>query len=102
MIAATWPSGRPTFSGRPWRPVPPADKLHSSSDGDRSDSSRARMTHIGSSLVSRKEDPVLRHARREGLIIISAWAAATAYCCLDSYFFGYIRPDRPLGPVDIP
>jgi hypothetical protein len=29
------------------------------------------------------------------------WAAATAYCCIYCYFFGYIRPDRPLGVEDI-
>jgi hypothetical protein len=46
-------------------------------------------------------DPVLRHARREAVIIALAWAAAAAYCCGYSYLFGYIRPGRPLGPNDV-
>ncbi len=47
------------------------------------------------------EDPVLRHARREGVWIIAAWAAATLASCLVSYALGYSRPDRPLGPEDV-
>ncbi len=49
----------------------------------------------------REDDPVLRNARREALWIISAWAAATAYCCLYCYRYGYIREGRPLGVEDI-
>jgi hypothetical protein len=51
--------------------------------------------------VDEREDPVLRHSKREGLIIVAVWAAATIYCCLYSYFFGYFRPGRELGPDDI-
>jgi hypothetical protein len=49
----------------------------------------------------RQDDPVLVHARREAIIILSVWALATVYCCAYSYFFGYIRPGRPLGPDDV-
>jgi hypothetical protein len=49
----------------------------------------------------RREDPVLRHARREAIWITAAWAAATVVSCLVSYFLGYSRDDRPLGPADI-
>ncbi|MBX6315902.1 MAG: hypothetical protein IRY99_23765 [Isosphaeraceae bacterium] len=48
-----------------------------------------------------REDPVLRHARREAIIISLVWLAATVYCCTYAYLFGYIRPDRPLGPEDV-
>ena len=42
-------------------------------------------------------DPVLRHARREAIIIGAAWLAATTYCCTYCYLFGYNRAGRPLG-----
>jgi energy-coupling factor transporter transmembrane protein EcfT len=45
--------------------------------------------------LSRQDDPVLRHARREGILIAMAWLAATVYCCVYCYAFGYIRADRP-------
>jgi hypothetical protein len=32
---------------------------------------------------------------------MSVWLAATIYCCAYSYFFGYLRPDHPLGPQDV-
>src|SRR3954454_12052189 len=51
--------------------------------------------------VPRSTDPVLRHARREALIIFTTWLVSTAYCCGYSYLYGYIRPDRPLGPDDV-
>lgn len=47
------------------------------------------------------EDPTLRHSRREAIIIIAAWAAATAYCCAYSYLFGYIRPGHPKTAADL-
>jgi hypothetical protein len=51
--------------------------------------------------VTRPEDPVLRHSRREAIIIFLAWLAATVYCCTYSYLYGYIREGRPLGPEDV-
>ena len=51
--------------------------------------------------VPDRDDPVLRNARREGLIIIAAWAAATLYCCTYYYLFGTIRPGRPLDRADV-
>jgi hypothetical protein len=48
-----------------------------------------------------REDPVLRNARREAVVIFIAWVAATAYSCAYSYFFGYIRPGHELGPADV-
>lgn len=47
------------------------------------------------------EDPVLRNARREGLIIAAIWFSAMVYCCLYSYIFGYERPGRTLGVEDL-
>ncbi len=46
-------------------------------------------------------DPVLRHSRREAIIIGLAWLAATIYCCVYSYLFGYIRHGHPLGRDDV-
>lgn len=51
--------------------------------------------------MPRPTDAVLRHARREALVIFAAWTSCAIYCCSYSYFFGYIRPDRPLGPGDV-
>jgi hypothetical protein len=48
-----------------------------------------------------KEDPVLRNARREAIVITIAWALATAYCCIYSYLFGYIRTGHSLGVADV-
>lgn len=48
-----------------------------------------------------REDPVLRHARREAWMIISVWLLATLYCCGYYYLFGTIRPGRPLGRSDV-
>src|SRR5262249_23131542 len=45
--------------------------------------------------------PPRRTPRREALLSSTAWILSTAYCCLYCYFFGYIRPDRPLGPDDV-
>ena len=47
------------------------------------------------------DDPVLRHARREALIILGVWAACTIYCCAYAYLFGYDRPGRPLGAAEV-
>ncbi len=46
-------------------------------------------------------DPVLKHARREALIIGAVWFLATTYCCAYCYLFGTIRSGRPLGPQDV-
>ena len=51
--------------------------------------------------MSASEDPVLKNARREAIVIIVVWALATTYCCVYCYFFGYIRPGHPLGPKDV-
>lgn len=48
-----------------------------------------------------REDPVLRHARREAVWILGAWATATVVSCLVSYTLGYSTPGRPLGPSDV-
>ena len=47
------------------------------------------------------EDATLRNARREACIILSAWAAATFYCCTYYYLYGLIREGRPLGREDV-
>ena len=46
-------------------------------------------------------DPVLKHSRREAIIIGLVWLAATTYCCAYSYWFGYDRPGRVLGLDDV-
>jgi hypothetical protein len=51
--------------------------------------------------VARDTDPVLKHARREALVIGAAWLASLVYCCAYCYAFGYIRPGHPLGPGDV-
>ncbi|WP_422930600.1 hypothetical protein [Singulisphaera sp. PoT] len=51
--------------------------------------------------MSRDTDPVLKHSRREGIIIAIAWVAATTYCCAYSYFYGYNRDGHKLGVGDL-
>lgn len=51
--------------------------------------------------MSRDIDPVLKNARREGLVIGAAWLASMIYTCGYCYLYGYIRPSRPLGVADI-
>ncbi len=53
------------------------------------------------SLVSNREDPTLRNARREAIIIVAVWALVTIYCCVYSYFTGYIRTGKALGLQDV-
>ena len=48
-----------------------------------------------------KTDPLLRNSRREAIIIGLTWLAATVYCCVYSYLFGYIREGHPLGRADV-
>lgn len=47
----------------------------------------------------RKEQQLLRHARREGRIIMILWAAALLWSTLAGYFFGYNRPTQEVGLV---
>jgi hypothetical protein len=51
--------------------------------------------------VAHQVDPVVKNARREAMIIGLVWLAATIYTCSYCYLFGYIHPDRPLGPADV-
>jgi hypothetical protein len=48
-----------------------------------------------------REDPVLRHSRREAWIIFGAWLAASLFCSTFYGLFGLIRPGHPLGREDI-
>jgi hypothetical protein len=59
--------------------------------------------HDGSSrpILARREDRVLRHARREAAIICIVWALAAITTCGLSYWLGYQRPGRPLGLGDV-
>jgi Protein of unknown function (DUF997) len=38
-----------------------------------------------------KEQQLLRHARREGLVILAVWAAALVWSVLSGYLLGYRR-----------
>lgn len=49
----------------------------------------------------RSDDPVLRHSRREAIVIGITWIAATLLTCGLSYWLGYQRPGRTLGPEDV-
>jgi hypothetical protein len=51
--------------------------------------------------VSHQTDPVLKHARREALIIGMVWLAATTYSCVSCYLLGYRREGHMLGVPDI-
>lgn len=51
--------------------------------------------------MSRDTDPVLKNSRREAAIILVAWLAATTYCCVYSYLYGYRREGHMLGVDDI-
>jgi hypothetical protein len=44
---------------------------------------------------------VYRNARREAVVILAIWAAATIYCCSFCYLTGYIRPGQPLALADL-
>ena len=44
--------------------------------------------------MTTQTDPVLEHARREGIIIAAAWLASTVYCCAYCYLYGYNRPGQ--------
>ncbi len=51
--------------------------------------------------IKRRLDPVFVHSRLEAIVIAFLWTACTAYSCLYSYFLGYLRPGRDLGPSDV-
>ncbi len=51
--------------------------------------------------MSDQTDPVVRHARREAIIIGLAWLAATVYCCFYSWLFGYGTKEHPLTRADV-
>ena len=59
------------------------------------------MPSPGAFFVSHEPDPVLKNARREGLIIASVWLAATGYCCATCYTLGYRTVSHPYGLEDI-
>jgi hypothetical protein len=46
-----------------------------------------------------KEQQLLRHARREGWIIMAVWLAALVWSVGVSYLFGYDRPAAEVGLV---
>ena len=46
-----------------------------------------------------KEQRLLRNARREGLVIMTAWAVALFWSVGVSYLFGYGRDPRGIGLV---
>ncbi len=48
-----------------------------------------------------EEDKVLVNSRREAIWILGIWILATAYCCVFSYYFGYIRKDHELTGADV-
>jgi hypothetical protein len=48
-----------------------------------------------------RTDPVLKHSRREAIVIGLTWLAATAYTCGYCSLFGYRRPGRMLDVADI-
>ena len=51
--------------------------------------------------MTKQPDPVLVHARREGIIITAVWLVSTVYCCAYCYLYGYNRPGQALGPEDV-
>jgi hypothetical protein len=46
-----------------------------------------------------KEQELLRHARREGLLIMTLWAAGLVWCVGGSYLFGYQRDPEAIGLI---
>jgi hypothetical protein len=44
-----------------------------------------------------REQQLLRHARREGWVILAAWATALVWSHAVCYLFGYRRPAAALG-----
>jgi hypothetical protein len=46
-----------------------------------------------------KEQQLLRHARREGLVILAAWALALAWSVGYSHLYGYVRQDGEIREI---
>ena len=46
-----------------------------------------------------KEQQLLRHARREGLLIMAVWAACLIWNLVVGYFMGYRRPAAEMSLV---
>lgn len=49
----------------------------------------------------RREDVVLRHSRREALVVCVVWALAATVTCGVSYWLGYARPGLQPGAGDV-
>lgn len=51
---------------------------------------------------AREEDPVYRHSRREGILILALWFVCLLYTCTYCYLFGYLSHEphpNPAGPA---
>ena len=46
-----------------------------------------------------KEQQLLRHVRREGLLIMAVWAAALVWNVGSGYYLGYHRPANAMGLI---
>src|ERR1700682_4419644 len=46
-----------------------------------------------------KEQQLLRHARREGLLIMVIWVACLIWSMTVGYFMGYCRPAREMSLI---
>jgi hypothetical protein len=47
----------------------------------------------------RKEQVLLQHARREGLLIMAVWAATLTWSVGSGYLLGYNRPAQEIGLI---
>jgi hypothetical protein len=47
----------------------------------------------------RKEQQLLRHARREGLLIMAVWAVALLWFLIVGYLLGYRRDSSEIGLI---
>ena len=50
-------------------------------------------------MPSRREDPVLKSARREALLVLGVWAVACVYSISTCYYLGYYRDAATLKYV---
>ncbi len=48
---------------------------------------------------SEKEQQLLRHARREGLLIMAVWGACLIWSMVVGYFWGYRRPAEDMSLI---
>jgi hypothetical protein len=46
-----------------------------------------------------KEQTLLRHARREGLLIMALWAACLLWSTASGYWLGYCRDPQEIGVI---